>query len=207
MAYPHFNRSQEGHKLTLNQNVGGVAVINPTIRPIQEYSPDDIERTINLNARFMMLATRRLMPVLVRNGPSLILNLSSASRMGMPGLAPYSACKAFVLIFSKSTAREMRTSHSPVDILAIVAGDVESQQNSIALTPGTPSSRRFAQAMMDRAPRAVQLGRLEMAPWWLHAVQIGFLESLPEWLGQKLILQTFKEKEAAVAAFNERKLQ
>lgn len=136
-----------------------------------------------------------------------MINLSSASRMGMPGLAAYSACKGFVLTLSKSTAREMRAARQPVDILAVVPGDVESQSNAVALTPGAPSSRRFAQAVMDRAPRAVRLGRLEMTPWWLHAVQIGLLEALPEWLSQKLILQSFAEKKAITTALAARKTQ
>lgn len=157
----------------------------------------------------MTLATRHLLPTLARHGPSLVLNLSSVARMGMPGVAAYSACKSFVLTLSKATARELRAARCPVDVLAVVPGDVESQQNAAPLTPGTPSSRRYTQAVLDRAPRAVRLGRLEMMPWWLHAVQIAFLEGVPEWLGQTLIQGSFEKAEAASAALaaNARKRQ
>jgi len=140
-----------------------------------------------------------MLPVLERNSPSLVLTLSSVARTGMPMVATYSACKAFVLTLSKAAAREARADNRQIDILAVVPSEVQSQMNPVALMPGTPSSRRYAQAIFDRAPRAVSLGRLEMAPWWLHAVQIAVLECLPEWVSQKLMLQ-FLEKGAATAA-------
>ncbi|OTA75238.1 hypothetical protein M434DRAFT_402698 [Hypoxylon sp. CO27-5] len=97
----------------------------------------------------------------------------------MPGVAPYSACKGFIILLTTVVAREMAVAGSRVDSLAIIPGDVRTRSNSIGLTPGSPDARQYAKGMLDRAPRAVERGWLECKPWWLHARSIGTLETLP----------------------------
>ncbi|XXG97339.1 hypothetical protein Hte_003636 [Hypoxylon texense] len=183
----------------LVNNVGGVPIPQPTIRNLAEYTAEDLDRTLNLNARFMAHVSRVLLPRLAANGPSLVLNISSAARMGIPGVAPYSACKGFILSLTAAMAREMAAAGKQVDCLAIIPGDVRTQSNTVGLTPGSPDARQFAKAMLDRAPWAVRRGWLACVPWWSHAVAIGALDMLPGSVVLHLLLTEFDKKKAAVA--------
>ncbi|EFQ31456.1 short chain dehydrogenase [Colletotrichum graminicola M1.001] len=78
---------------------------------LREMSVDDVDATIDLNARFMARLTRLMAPALARNGPSLVLNVGSSTTTAAgsePGSAVYSAAKAFVASFSRALAREMK---------------------------------------------------------------------------------------------------
>ncbi|KAI6085629.1 NAD(P)-binding protein [Hypoxylon rubiginosum] len=183
----------------LVNNVGGVPIAQPTIRNLYEYTAEDLDRTLNLNARFMAHVSRSLLPQLAANGPSLMLNVSSAARMGIPGVAPYSGCKGFIISLTAAMAREMAAAGKQVDCVAVIPGDVRSQSNTVALTPGSPDARQYGKAMLDRAPRAAQRGWLTCVPWWSHAVAIGALDMLPGWLVLRLLLAEFDKKKAAVA--------
>ncbi|OTA98057.1 hypothetical protein M426DRAFT_326289 [Hypoxylon sp. CI-4A] len=183
----------------LVNNVGGIPIAQPTIRSLPEYTAADLDNTINLNARFMAHVSRIMLPRLAENGPALVLNLSSAARMGMPGVAPYSACKGFIISLTAAMAREMAAAGKQVDCLAIIPGDVQSQSNNIAMAPGSPDSRQFAKAMLDRAPRAVSRGWLECKPWFAHALALGLLETLPGSIVLPLLTAEFDKKKVAVA--------
>ncbi|KAL2690125.1 hypothetical protein Neosp_004193 [[Neocosmospora] mangrovei] len=181
----------------LVNNIGGMQMMKaPLFRRLDQYSAEDLDGVIFLSARFMAHVTRLLIPLLAKNGPSLIINISSGARMGMPGVAAYSATKGFVTSLSNAVAREMKIDKLPVDVLGIVPGDVESQSNNTGLQPGSPSSRQFAKAVMDQVGRAASRGLLEICPWPIHAMQIAFFDSLPLWLSQKLMFDVFEKKRA-----------
>ncbi|KAK2006194.1 short chain dehydrogenase, partial [Colletotrichum eremochloae] len=92
----------------LVNNVGGVPAAqqqgSSVQRPLREMSVDDVDATIDLNARFMARLTRLMLPALARNGPSLVLNVGSTTA---GSAAVYSGAKAFVASFSRSLTREM----------------------------------------------------------------------------------------------------
>lgn len=159
----------------------------------------DLDRSLNLNARFMAHVSRIMPPRLTDSSPALMLNLSLDARMGMPGVAPYSACKGFIISLTAAVAREMAAAGGRVDCLAIIPGDVRTRSNSIGLTPGSPDARQYAKVMLDRAPRAIARGWLKCKPWWLHAVSTGILEMLSESVALRLLVAEFGKKKAAVA--------
>ncbi|KAF2103009.1 NAD(P)-binding protein [Rhizodiscina lignyota] len=182
----------------LVNNVGGVPIAQPAIRGFADQTADEIDRTINLNARFMAQLTRLMLPVLAQNGPSLMMNLSSIGHLGMLGVVPYSGTKAYVAAISRGIARETKASGRPVDIVAVLPVEVATESNNVALQPGTPTSRQFAKAMMDYVPRAASKGILQLCPYWQHAVQMAIMEMLPEWLFTKIVLVSFKQKMALI---------
>ncbi|KAI0830424.1 NAD(P)-binding protein [Hypoxylon sp. FL0890] len=183
----------------LINNVGGFPIAQPAIRNLYEYTAAELDRSLNLNARFMAHVSRIMLPRLAENSPALMLNLSSAARMGIPGVAPYSGCKGFIISLTAAMAREMAAAGSRVDCLAITPGDVRTQSNTIGLTPGSPDARQYAKAMLDRAPRAVERGWLECMPWFSHALAIGILETLPRSIALRLLVAEFEKKKAGVA--------
>ncbi|KAM0421069.1 hypothetical protein ACHAPT_011140 [Fusarium lateritium] len=181
----------------LVNNVGGMQRLGePKFRRLDQYTAEDLDGVVFLGAWFMAHVTRLLVPLLAKNGPSLILNISSGARMGMPGVAAYSATKGFVSSLSNAVVREMKADGLPVDVLAVVPGDIKSQSNAVGLQPGSPGSRQFAKAMIDQAGRAASRGCLEICPWPLHAIQIWFFDLLPGWLSTKLMVDVFDKKRA-----------
>ncbi|KAI1337677.1 NAD(P)-binding protein [Xylariaceae sp. FL0016] len=183
----------------LVNNVGGFPIAQPAIRNVAEYSGAELDRSLNINARFMAHMSRILLPRLASSGPSLMINLSSAAKMGIPGVGPYSGCKGFIISFTTAMAREVAATGQDVDCVAIVPGDVRTQSNQIAVTPGSPDGRQYAKVMLDRAPRAAARGWFECKPWWSHSVTIGILEALPSFAAQHLLLLEFDKKKKAVA--------
>ena len=69
----------------LINNVGGVPPFKgvPLYRAVPEISPDHLDVYVNMNARFTLWITSLLMPQLALHGPSLILNVSSLSQLGI----------------------------------------------------------------------------------------------------------------------------
>ncbi len=181
----------------LVNNVGGV----PTgLQDFTKYSAVQMDRTIDLNARFMSQCSRILLPVLARNGPSLMMNLSSIGRLGMPAIVPYSGTKAYVSAVSRGLARECKATGSAVDVVTVLPVEVSTELNTIAQAPGTPNSIQFAKAMMKIVPRAASRGWLELCPYWIHAMQMGVMERLPEWLFMSFVTGSFDKKKELLGA-------
>ena len=184
---------------TLINNVGGTPILPPHLRNFSTYTPSEVDASINMNSRFMSQLTLQLLPILCSNEPSLIINLSSGGKFGLPGLVMYSATKAFVSGFSKALAREAKAFGFPLDVISIIPGDVHSQGNNKALTASSPTSRQFAKVLFDLTPRAVDRGMLEFSPWFTHTLGIGLLSLMPEWLMFRSVLKGYEDKRKAHA--------
>ena len=181
----------------LINNVGGVPA---GLQDFVDYTAVEMDRTIDLNARFMSKCSRIMLPILAKNGPSLMMNLSSIGRLGMPAIVPYSGTKAYVSAVSRGLARECRASGQPVDVVTVVPVEVSTELNTVAQAPGTPTSSQFAKAMMKIVPRAASRGWLELCPYWLHAMQTVVMESLPEWLFMTFVKASFDKKKELLGA-------
>ncbi|KAK6217042.1 3-ketoacyl-CoA reductase [Colletotrichum tabaci] len=181
----------------LINNVGGAPASSPPIGPLRNLAPGDVDALLDLNARFMARLTHLMLPILARNGPSLVLNVGSLATEGLPGLVMYSAAKGFVKSFTRALAREMKAEKSPVDVLYLGTGEVRTNINDVAVRSSTPEARPFAKAVMDRVGRAAQRGMLEVTPWFMHAVQVAVAGYVPERLWFKKIRETLEEKRLA----------
>jgi len=166
----------------LINNVGGIPTSYPHFRPFEAFAPEDIDAHFDMNARFMTHLTGLMLPHLIRNAHprSLILNVTSAARWGLPYLSMYSATKAHVSTFSHTLAREMKMFKKPVDCLLVVPGDVHSEGNCIGVAPGSPDALQYGRMVLERVDGAVARGRVEISAFWKHALQIAALEWLPE---------------------------
>ena len=192
----------EGVLLSISQkvtvlvnNVGGLGV-SPSLhyRRVDVTSAEEMDRVFSLNVIFMAHVTRHLIPLLARNGPSLVLNVGSASMLGMPGVATYSGCKAFVASFTKAIAREMDADGDPVDVLGIILGEVHTQANTGKLPLESPNGREVAAAALNLAGRAVTRGKRLFHPWMLHAIEDTIVAILPAWLMEKVLRTVFSNK-------------
>ncbi|KEF51018.1 uncharacterized protein A1O9_12944 [Exophiala aquamarina CBS 119918] len=173
----------------LINNVGGVPMPLPLFRIFTEYESKGIDDNISLNARFMAQVTRVMVPTLSassalstspRSNRSLILNMSSGARSGIPWQSIYSATKAFNAAFSMSIAREFKATGVPIDCIAVVPGDVLTDSNYTGLGAWSPNANQFGEMLLNRVAGAVGRRRLWMSPYWLHAIQIAIMEWIPE---------------------------
>lgn len=172
----------------LVNNVGGMVPAPPLgINSLRNHAADDIEATINLNLRFMTHMTRLMLPVLIRNGPALIISMSSQARFGCPFTAVYSGSKAFVAALSNAVNRECKVAGLGVSAVAVIAGEVQSQANSRP-APGMIKADVFARKLFNSAPHAASKGIMEVTPDWKHRISGVLLNILPERLRVKLVV-------------------
>lgn len=175
----------------LINNVGGPPYRNGSVfDTIVEYTADQVDNTLNINARFMAHLTRLLIPLLSRNGPSLIMNISSGSHVGTPYVAIYGGAKAFVASFSTAIGLEAMAEGWPIEVIAIIPGLVRTGSHKVPIAWGTPSAEVYARAALDR----VGCGHLVVYGYWRHAVQFGLFDMLPTKLMQLILTKEMKSK-------------
>jgi 17beta-estradiol 17-dehydrogenase / very-long-chain 3-oxoacyl-CoA reductase len=168
----------------LVNNVGGIPIVDPPMRNLSTFTTAEVDAHVDLNARFMARLTNLMLPVLSsaskrrKDERSLILNLSSAGRVGIPWLVMYSATKAFNYAFTTALARELEddpaTAH--IDCLAVVPGEVQSQSNVMA--EGGPTSDVFGNAVVGGVDGAVRRKWRHISPYWAHDLQLTFADHL-----------------------------
>jgi 17beta-estradiol 17-dehydrogenase / very-long-chain 3-oxoacyl-CoA reductase len=185
----------------LINNVGGLPMEYPRFRQFRDFKAHEIDDHWNLNARFMSHITRLMLPLLMKNASprSLILNITSGARFGMPYLMGYSATKGYVTAFSHTLSRECKVFNYPVDCLLLVPGDVISTGNRLGNLASSPQAAPYAKLVLQKVNIAVERGYLEMSPYWMHALQIETLNWLPESLVRTEGMKLSKLKKEAYA--------
>lgn len=183
--------SEEGAKLTvLVNNVGGLNY-EPRFQDFDEMDGEDIDRTMNLNARFPTRLTHALMPLLKRNQPSLVMNVGSMTGVtGTPYLAVYCASKAYTNIFSATLTTECEIENPGVEVLGLLVGAVKTNKLQVDENIFTPNARTFAKAALQR----VGCGKRVVNAYFWHAVQASMLHIIPEKTVQDFVKKVLKEK-------------
>lgn len=91
--------------------------------PLLDHSPQEAQRLVDVNVRGPLTVIHALVPAMVeRRRGTLILMSSLTGNQGGPGLAAYSASKAFTTSLAESLHAELQP--AGVDVLACVAGAV-----------------------------------------------------------------------------------
>lgn len=177
------NEIGDANLTILVNNVGGE---KQSYRGLTELSYQDVRTTINTNATFMTQITRVLLPVLERNGPSLVLNVSSIAAYGMPFVPVYSATKGFVDSFSRALDAEVKARGQDVEVLAIRVGSVRSQSNDVDVGLMVPDSRTMAAASLERVGCGIPL----IFGYWGHAIAGLSLDFIPRPFMVKMLANT-----------------
>ena len=88
-----------------------------TFSPIMEHPEKKIDRFIDLHMRSVTLLCREIGSGMASRGEGRILNMSSMSCwMPMPGIAMYSATKAYIRVFSRALHYELKDSGVSVTV-------------------------------------------------------------------------------------------
>ncbi|CAJ2508956.1 Uu.00g139820.m01.CDS01 [Anthostomella pinea] len=142
----------------LVNNAGGA---DPSLRPLQHISSAELASNILLNATFPTLLTARLLPLLMRHEPSLVLNVGSMSDAALPLTAAYSASKAYLACLSAQLRREMMLEGRDVEVLCVRLGTTTG--TALNKTPPSffmPDAKTVAEAALESVGcgRAIELG-------------------------------------------------
>jgi 2-hydroxycyclohexanecarboxyl-CoA dehydrogenase len=122
------------------------------LEPFVENDPALWDRLIAVNLRGAFHVTRAVLDGLIERGGGRIVNVSSdAGRVGSMGETVYAACKAGLIGFTKSLAREV--ARHGITVNALCPGPTET-----ALLDEVRASPRGGK-IMDAVRRAVPLGR------------------------------------------------
>jgi 2-hydroxycyclohexanecarboxyl-CoA dehydrogenase len=122
------------------------------LEPFMENDPALWDRLIAVNLKGPLWTTRVVLAGMLERGVGRVVNVASdAGRVGSMGEVVYSACKAGVIGFTKSLARE--TARRGVTVNCVCPGPTET-----ALLDEVRSSDRGAK-IMQAVGRAIPLGR------------------------------------------------
>ncbi len=91
--------------------------------PFRDYSPQEIEKMIQVNFTAPMILTRAVLPGMLNRGRGHIVNMSSiAGKTGFPNQTPYASTKAGMIMFTNSLRTEL--DGTPVGVSVICPGFV-----------------------------------------------------------------------------------
>ncbi|KAI9695881.1 MAG: hypothetical protein M1836_005998 [Candelina mexicana] len=184
---------QDLHITMLINNVGGSGPVNPTWREMHNRTREEVDQLIDVNLRFATHLTRVMLPILIRNEPSLVLNVGSVTaQLPSPLLTVYAGAKAFNLAWSRSLSAEMQATGQDVEILGAVVGEVKAQHSTRDTGLFRPSSRTMARATLGM----IGCGKATVTPYLGHALQMAVVENLPAWILNKLMINVSRKEKA-----------
>jgi 17beta-estradiol 17-dehydrogenase / very-long-chain 3-oxoacyl-CoA reductase len=187
----------------LVNNVGGHPIKPPIYRAMETYSIEDVDSVINMNARFMARLTVLLLPILSRKprskDRSLILNISSGGRIGLPLGVMYGATKSFNWGFSCGLARELEASQDTnhIDCLAIIPGEVRTQSNT-HIPNSEPGWDQYGQCVIDKVDNALSRGQRDLIPYMMHDIKLRIGSLLPEGIKTAALTDSMRSKRDAL---------
>jgi 2-hydroxycyclohexanecarboxyl-CoA dehydrogenase len=121
------------------------------LSPFLDTDEDLWDRIIDINLRGPIRMTKAVLPGMVERRGGRIVNISSdAGRVGSTGEAVYSACKAGIIGFSKTVAREV--ARYGITVNSICPGPTE--------TPLLESMVGDHEKLIESLKRGIPLGRL-----------------------------------------------
>ena len=173
-------RILDGINLTVViNNLGGGGGIFPVMVTVADRPFQDEETLISVNLRFMAHLNRIVIPILDKNSPGLLMNLSSAGEsVPMPYYVTYSALKAFVKQYSHSLRVELKLEKKDIECVSITSAAVVTDgagRTSDDLNLLTPTPSKFAKAVLDK----VGYDSPSYAPYLPHYLSTSMLSLLP----------------------------
>jgi 2-hydroxycyclohexanecarboxyl-CoA dehydrogenase len=120
------------------------------LEPFVESTPETWDRVIGINFRGVLNCCKAVIPKMQARGGGKIVSIASdAGRVGSSGEAVYSGCKAAIIAFSKTIARELARNNINVNVVcpgptetALLRGAMDQQPKLLdAMKRGIPMRR------------------------------------------------------------------
>lgn len=122
---------RQGVQIELLINNAGVGLIGE----IENTSPSEVQRMLNLNINTLTDLTYRVLPDMLARGHGAVINVASvAAFQPVAFMAAYSASKSYVLHFSEALWAEARS--RGVTVMALCPGVTETEFFDVAGAPG-----------------------------------------------------------------------
>ena len=188
---PLLDMVKDLHVTVLINNVGGD---NHRGRPyvyLQDFSSGDVDKIINLNATFATKITNVMLPILMENQPSMILNISSYSSIGIPMLSVYAGTKGYINSFSEALQADLIKAGKDVTVHSILVGGVATTNSRLPKGFFIPTPRAMAASTIWRAGK----GTVTMAGAYRHAFQTFGIINCPQWLRQRMLIRSLTQLE------------
>ncbi|KDQ50030.1 hypothetical protein JAAARDRAFT_200359 [Jaapia argillacea MUCL 33604] len=178
-----------GKRLTIAIN--NVGDVEGPVQIVENATPEDIERSINLGASWLTQLTRVLLPYLIANQPSLMINIGSlVAKHPSPYLAIYSATKAYTLAFTHALAVEHRKPHPSLRIQYCEVHGVATPSSNNPESFIIPSPQTIAKAVISSVGRRSDY----VVPYWPHEFMSWVLAGLPGGWIDAMLETMFREK-------------
>ncbi len=148
----------EAHLGGLDVLINNAGIAGPTA-PVEEVSPEDWNRTLDVNITGQFLCARLAVPLLKQAGGGSIVNLSSvAGRLGYPMRTPYAASKWAVVGFTQSLAMEQGP-HG-IRVNALLPGMVEGGRIRAVIAAKAAAIQKTYEELEAEHLRQVSLRRM-----------------------------------------------
>lgn len=154
------------------------------------------EQLINVNIMSTVNMTRFVLPVMLKAGNGLIINVSSLfSEFPAPLQAMYGASKSFVAKFSKDL--DLETRHKGVHVHVLTTGLVATKLSGASVSdwfPPAVSPEEYAKSALDMATRRrVSCGHMS------HSLQAMLMRLVPHLIIEKFFFATMiRRKQATI---------
>lgn len=150
---------------TMEEVLGGVDILvnnagsaGPTAG-IEDISPDDWSRTLNINLFSQFLFSKHAVPTMKAQASGCIVNMSSAAgRLGMPMRTPYVAAKWATIGLTQSLAMELGQHNIRVN--AILPGSVRGDRMDRVMRARAEATGMSLQDVEAEETAAISLGRM-----------------------------------------------
>lgn len=166
--------------------------------------PSRIQEQIDVNITALVQLTHLLLPVLKRNAPSAILNVSSlAGTLPLPEMAIYAATKAFVT--SLTEALRIELAPQGIIVAAVCPGPTPTNFSQTARRAGGQDTNRSGQGFL-RQPnevvvreglQALERGTAAVYPGWGVTLAGLLFRLLPRWLLRRRLARRFNASQPA----------
>ena len=169
----------------LDALVNNAGIAGPT-GGVEEISPDDWRRCLDIGLTGQFLCTRLAVPPIKAAGGGAIVNMSSAAgRHGYAYRTAYSAAKFGVIGFTQSLAKELGPSNIRVN----------------AVLPGIVSGARMEKVIRDRAEQ-VGVSHAEMETRYLEKVSLRRMVTAEDVAGSVAFLLSDAGRNLSAMSFN-----
>ncbi|MDE6427783.1 MAG: SDR family NAD(P)-dependent oxidoreductase, partial [Muribaculaceae bacterium] len=154
-------------------------------KPVGELTEGRIDLYVDLHVRSLTQICRAIGRRMAERGSGMILNMSSMSCwMPMPGIAMYSATKAYIRAFSRALRLELKDSGVSVTVACPggIATDLFGLPKNLQRLAVRLGVLQTPQKFVRKAINKTLKHRKQYINGWLNRVSIVFVGALPDWV-------------------------
>ncbi|MBD5352559.1 MAG: SDR family NAD(P)-dependent oxidoreductase [Bacteroides sp.] len=154
-------------------------------KPVGDLTEGRIDLYVDLHVRSLTQICRAIGRRMAERGSGMILNMSSMSCwMPMPGIAMYSATKAYIRAFSRALRLELKDSGVSVTVACPggIATDLFGLPKNLQRLAVRLGVLQTPQKFVRKAINKTLKCRKQYINGWLNRVSIVFVGALPDWV-------------------------